>query len=123
MDRCDSRTARRRPRRARRADRRGHPVGGIARTYAELDLLTGSAVVSLNRAVAVAEDQGSAAGLALLDGLDDRLPGSQLLPANPAAQLARVDLVQAAAEAYDLTLEGCARRRHLLAARAALGAG
>ena len=64
-------------------------MGRIARTYAELDLLTGSAVVRLNRAVAVAEDQGSAAGLALLDGLDDRLPGSQLLPANPAAQLAR----------------------------------
>ncbi len=49
----------------------------IAGHYRELDELTGSAVVRLNRAVAVAEADGPLAGLALLDGLDlagHRLP-------------------------------------------------
>jgi RNA polymerase sigma-70 factor (ECF subfamily) len=41
----------------------------IAARYRELDELTGSPVVRLNRAVAVAEADGPQAGLALLDGL------------------------------------------------------
>ncbi|MCW2989722.1 MAG: polymerase subunit sigma-24 [Solirubrobacterales bacterium] len=41
----------------------------IAALYAELGRLTGSPVVELNRAVAVAEIDGPAAGLRLLDGL------------------------------------------------------
>ncbi|MBY8824787.1 RNA polymerase sigma factor [Sphingomonas colocasiae] len=45
----------------------------IAALYARLDALTGSPVVRLNRAVAVAEAVHPAAGLALLEGLDDRL--------------------------------------------------
>ena len=53
----------------------------IAARYAELEDLTGSPVVRLNRAVAVAESQGPAAGLALLDGLEDDLPHSHRLPA------------------------------------------
>ena len=42
----------------------------IADRYRELDELTGSPVVRLNRAVAVAEADGPLAGLRLLDGLD-----------------------------------------------------
>ena len=42
----------------------------IAGLYAELVRLTGSAVVELNRAIAVAETDGGEAGLALVDRLD-----------------------------------------------------
>jgi RNA polymerase sigma-70 factor (ECF subfamily) len=42
----------------------------IAALYAELSGLTGSPVVELNRAVAVAEADGPAAGLAITDGLE-----------------------------------------------------
>jgi RNA polymerase sigma-70 factor (ECF subfamily) len=52
----------------------------IAGLYAELEELTGSPVVRLNRAVAVAEADGALAGLALLEGLDlpgHRLPGTR----------------------------------------------
>jgi predicted RNA polymerase sigma factor len=97
----------------------------IAATYAELEGLTGSAVVRLNRAVAVAEAEGPTAGLALLDeDLAARLPGSHRLPATRAVLLERAGRSQAAAAAYDLAVERCgndAERRHLLAARAALG--
>jgi predicted RNA polymerase sigma factor len=96
----------------------------IARTYAELEQLTGSAVVRLNRAVAVAEDAGPAAGLDLLEGLDDRLPTSHRLPATRAALLERSGQVSAARAAYDVAIERCANeaeRRHLEAARDALG--
>jgi RNA polymerase sigma-70 factor (ECF subfamily) len=48
----------------------------ISEHYRELDDLTGSPVVRLNRAVAVAEADGPHAGLALLDDLD--LPGHRL---------------------------------------------
>jgi RNA polymerase sigma-70 factor (ECF subfamily) len=41
----------------------------IAALYGELARLTGSPVVELNRAIAVAEEQGPAAGLAIVDGL------------------------------------------------------
>lgn len=42
----------------------------IAVLYGELAQLTGSPIVELNRAVAVAEVDGPAAGLAIIDGLD-----------------------------------------------------
>ena len=61
----------------------------IADAYARLDLLTGSPVVRLNRAVAVAEADGAPAGIALLDGLDEQLPGSHRLPAVRAELLRR----------------------------------
>jgi RNA polymerase sigma factor (sigma-70 family) len=48
----------------------------VAGRYLELEQLTGSPVVRLNRAVAVAEADGPLAGLALLDDLD--LPGHRL---------------------------------------------
>ena len=47
----------------------------IAALYGELARLTGSPVVELNRAVAVAEAQGPEAGLAIVERLDlERLP-------------------------------------------------
>jgi RNA polymerase sigma-70 factor (ECF subfamily) len=49
----------------------------IASLYAQLEQLTASPVVRLNRAVAVAEANGAAAGLALLDGLDGILGASK----------------------------------------------
>jgi RNA polymerase sigma-70 factor (ECF subfamily) len=96
----------------------------VAGTYAELEQLTGSAVVRLNRAVAVAEDEGPAAGLAVLEGLDDRLPTSHRLPATRAALLERLGRLPAARAAYDLAIARCgneAERRHLETARDALG--
>ena len=42
----------------------------IAALYAELSALTGSPVVELNRAVAVAQAQGPEAGLDIVDGID-----------------------------------------------------
>ena len=47
----------------------------VAALYGELADLTGSDVVRLNRAVAIAESEGAAAALAVVDGLD--LPGYQ----------------------------------------------
>lgn len=96
----------------------------IARTYAQLERLTGSAVVRLNRAVAVAEDEGAASGLALLDGLDERLPVSHRLPATRAALLARAGRLDAALASYDVAIARCgneSERRHLRAARDGLG--
>jgi len=49
-------------------DRRDWPE--IAALYGELSRLTGSPVVELNRAVAVAEAEGPEAGLAIVDRLD-----------------------------------------------------
>ena len=52
----------------------------IAHHYRHLEDLTGSPVVRLNRAVAVAEADGPHAGLALLEGLElagHRLPGAR----------------------------------------------
>lgn len=60
----------------------------IAERYAELEALTGSPVVRLNRAVAVAEAQGPRQGLALLEGLDDAMPRNHRL-ASVQADLAR----------------------------------
>jgi RNA polymerase sigma-70 factor, ECF subfamily len=74
----------------------------IAALYAALEHLTGSPVVRVHRAVAVAEAAGPAAGLALLDGLD--LPGYHLLPATRADLLRRLGRAAEAAEAYDAAL-------------------
>jgi predicted RNA polymerase sigma factor len=92
----------------------------IAARYEELEDLTGSPVVRLNRAVAVAEASGPAAGLALLDGLS--LPGHRL-PAVRAELLARLDRQDEAAAAYDEAIGRCsnlAERAHLIERRARL---
>jgi RNA polymerase sigma-70 factor (ECF subfamily) len=92
----------------------------IADRYAELEELTGSPVVRLNRAVAVAEARGPAAGLALLDGLV--LPGHRL-PATRAELLARLGRLDDARTAYDEAIGRCsnlAERAYLIERRAQL---
>ena len=85
----------------------------IAGWYAELEQLTGSPVVRLNRAVAVAEADGPDAGLRLLDGLE--LPGHRL-PAARAELLARAGRPPEARTAYEVAIERCGNeveRAHL----------
>ena len=79
----------------------------IADLYAELEQLTGSPVVRLNRAVAVAEADGPAAGLTLLEGLDAELPRSHRLPAVRARLLSDLGLVDEARQAYREALRRC----------------
>ena len=76
----------------------------IARLYAELERRTGSPVVRLNRAVAIAESGSPEAGLALLDGLDGKLAGSHLLPAVRAELLSRLGRSTEAVAAFDQAL-------------------
>nr|WP_202873196.1 DUF6596 domain-containing protein [Kribbella capetownensis] len=94
----------------------------IAEWYEELELMTGSPVVRINRAVAVAEADGPTArhGLSLLDGL--QLPGHRL-PAVRAELLARAGRPDEALTAYDAALAACdnaAERDHLTHRRANL---
>ncbi|MFN8114147.1 MAG: sigma-70 family RNA polymerase sigma factor [Solirubrobacterales bacterium] len=75
----------------------------IAALYAELSRLTGSPVVELNRAVAVAEAKGAAAGLEITDGLS--LDDYHYLHSARAELLRRLDRDAEAREAYDRALE------------------
>jgi predicted RNA polymerase sigma factor len=52
----------------------------ILTLYELLEAMTGNPMVTLNRAVAAAMAHGPGAGLALLDGLDERLSGHHRLP-------------------------------------------
>lgn len=79
----------------------------IALLYELLEDLTGSPIVRLNRAVAVAECDGPAAGLALLEGLDEVLPGHYRLAVTQAELLGRDGRTEAARSAYLLALERC----------------
>jgi RNA polymerase sigma factor (sigma-70 family) len=74
----------------------------IAALYDALAQLSGSPVVELNRAVAVAMAFGPAAGLELVDGLagDRRLAGYHLLPAVRGDLLARLGRSEEAAAEY-----------------------
>jgi RNA polymerase sigma-70 factor (ECF subfamily) len=86
----------------------------IARLYAQLERLTPTPVVALNRAVAIAMADGPAAGLAIVDALD--LPGYHLLPAVRADLLRRMGRDAEAAGAYREALglaTTAAERRHL----------
>jgi predicted RNA polymerase sigma factor len=92
----------------------------IATRYAELEQLTSSPVVRLNRAVAVAEADGPLAGLALLEGLE--LPGHRL-PAARAELLVRAGRPGDARTCFARAIELChndAERAHLAARLAAL---
>ncbi|MEV0797892.1 DUF6596 domain-containing protein [Kribbella sp. NPDC050281] len=92
----------------------------IAEWYEELESMTGSPVVRINRAVALAEAEGPAAGLCLLDGL--QVPGHRL-PAVRAELLARAGRPEEAVTAYDAALAACdnaAERDHLTHRRATL---
>jgi RNA polymerase sigma-70 factor, ECF subfamily len=71
-----------------------------AALYAELEQLTGSPIVRLNRAVAVAEAEGPAAALALLDGLDEVLDRSNDLAAVRGELLDRLGRREEAAAAF-----------------------
>ncbi|RNL66145.1 RNA polymerase subunit sigma-24 [Nocardioides marmoriginsengisoli] len=87
----------------------------IAGYYRELEDLTGSPVVRLNRAVAVAETDGPLAALALLDGLElpgHRLPGvrAELLHRAGRTEEAKDQLAQALA-----LVDNEAERRYLAA--------
>jgi RNA polymerase sigma-70 factor (ECF subfamily) len=91
----------------------------IAALYGELVGLTGSAVVELNRAIAVAEAAGTEAGLALVDRLD--LDGYQYFHSTRADLLRRLGRRAEAADAYQqaLALAGTGTERRYLARRLA----
>jgi len=93
----------------------------IAALYGELARVSPSAVVELNRAVAVAMADGPAAGLALLDELDEsgELAGYYLLPAARADLLRRLGQFDNAAKSYRAALRFVSTEpeRHYLARR------
>jgi RNA polymerase sigma-70 factor (ECF subfamily) len=86
--------------------------GQIAALYEELARLTGSPVVELNRAIAIAETEGPQAGLQLVDqlGLDD----FRYLHSTRAELLRRLGRIDEACDAYrrarQLTHDGPERR-------------
>ena len=75
----------------------------IAALYAELGRLTGSPVVDLNRAAAVAEAGDPEAALRLIDGLD--LEDYQYLHSARGELLRRLERIEEAREAYARALE------------------
>jgi RNA polymerase sigma-70 factor (ECF subfamily) len=75
----------------------------IAELYGRLAALTGSPVVELNRAVALAESGQPQAALALVDGLD--LDAYHYLHATRAELLRRLQRPQDAREAYERALQ------------------
>ena len=83
----------------------------IADYYRQLEELTGSPVVRLNRAVAVAEAGDLSSALSLLDGLDEALPNSHRLPAVRAELLGRAGRHTEAVAAFDLAIGRCANER------------
>ena len=95
----------------------------IAELYALIGQLNPSPVVELNRAVAVAEVDGPAAGLALVDALraDGKLAGYHLMPATRADLLRRLGRTEDAAAAYQeaLALAPTDAERRFLARRIA----
>jgi RNA polymerase sigma-70 factor (ECF subfamily) len=93
----------------------------IAELYSLVGRLNPSPVVALNRAVAVAEVEGPAAGLALVDDLSDALAGYHLLPATRADLLRRLSRYDEARAAYEeaLSLAPTAPERRFLSRRLA----
>ena len=90
----------------------------IAGHYATLEALTGSAIVRLNRAVAVAEVQGPLAGLALLTGLEDVLRHNHRVAAVRGELAERAGDIDLARASYRMALDLCANeveRAHLRA--------
>jgi RNA polymerase sigma-70 factor (ECF subfamily) len=79
----------------------------IALLYGELARMTGSPVVELNRAVAIAMADGPAAGLDLIDALVDQLDAYQYLHATRADLLRRLGRVDEALTAYARALTLC----------------
>lgn len=88
----------------------------IAGHYVALEALTGSAVVRLNRAVAVAEADGPSAGLALLSGLEDQLHDNHRLAAVRGELALRAGDIELARDSFLASLKLCANdveRAHL----------
>ena len=86
--------------------------------YAALEALTGSAIVRLNRAVAVAEVHGPRAGLALLAGLDDVLRDNHRVAAVRAELAQRAGDLDLARASYLTAIDLCSNdveRAHLRA--------
>jgi RNA polymerase sigma-70 factor, ECF subfamily len=77
----------------------------IAALYGDLAKRTGSPVVELNRAAAVAEVEGPEAGLELIAGLDAELGSYPYLHATRADFLRRLERGQEARAAYERALE------------------
>jgi RNA polymerase sigma-70 factor (ECF subfamily) len=75
----------------------------IAALYGELGRVTGSPVVELNRAIAVAEADGPKAGLALIDPLE--LDGYQYFHSTRAELLRRLGRTDEARAAFERALE------------------
>ncbi len=95
----------------------------IADLYGRLEQVTGSPVVRLARAVAVAEADGPQAGLAVLDGIEQALPRHHRVPAVRAELLVRAGATGEAVAAYDRAITMAvspAEVRHLQQRRAAL---
>jgi RNA polymerase sigma-70 factor (ECF subfamily) len=93
----------------------------IVALYDQLLARTSSPVVALHRAVAVAEVDGPAVGLALVDALDVR---THLLPAVRADLLRRLGRLGEACAAYSTAIAMCengAERAHLQRRRDELG--
>jgi len=80
-----------------------HDWPQIAALYGELARLTGSPIVELNRAIAVAEAQGAAAGLALVDRLG--LDSYQYFHSTRADLLRRLGRAGEARSEYEHALE------------------
>jgi RNA polymerase sigma-70 factor (ECF subfamily) len=90
----------------------------IAGHYADLEARTGSAIVRLNRAVAVTEVQGPRAGLALIAGLDDVLRDNHRVTAVRAELARRVGDTELARASYRTAIDLCSNdveRTHLMA--------
>src|SRR5262249_35053681 len=93
----------------------------IAALYNLLERMTGNPMVTLNRAVAVAMVDGPAAGLALLDDLDDRLGDHHRLHPVRGPLLERAGEHDRAAEEFAAAAARTrnAREQHYLTAKAA----
>jgi RNA polymerase sigma factor (sigma-70 family) len=98
----------------------------ILALYGLLERMTGNPMVTLNRAVAAAMVDGPAAGLALLENLDEQLPGHHRLDA-VRAHLLEMDGGQEAAIAHYCTAAArttsVAERNYLLMRAARLTGG
>ncbi|HEV7976979.1 RNA polymerase sigma factor [Amycolatopsis sp.] len=93
----------------------------IAGLYAELERRTGSPVVRLNRAVAIAEAGAPQEALIVLDNLDEALPTNHLVPTVRAELLSRLGRRAEAVAAFDaalLLVRTDAERAHLERRRA-----
>lgn len=85
----------------------------IAAHYERLEKLTGSPVVRLNRAVAVAEASGPIAGLEVLVGLDEEMADNHRLYAVRADLARRSDQVALAIENYAIAIERCSNEAEI----------